>query len=163
MCGLFESEINFDGPFKKEILDMFTMKQVCLSPEEQDVKNAISDSISVAVHVRRGDMTSCLPDYVPIGFHMKMMAHMMAKYDGKDVRFFVFSDEIESVKKDLGTFPHVTFVSELTKSDMIVDFHLMMSCHHFIIPWSTFSWWASYLAPYKEKTIMVANRPIPTP
>ena len=169
--GIYESEIWFDGPYKDDLIKILDMKPMDLSPKLQEIKTMMDDTISVSVHVRRGDMKPDNGWWVETSFHRRMMAHIKTEFGRQGhVQFFIFSDDVDLIRDDFRDFPDVIFVSDFTHVDgntgrgqgtdgnPMMDFYLMRCCHHFIQSWSTFSWWASYLAPYKEKRIMVAER-----
>jgi len=90
---------------------------------------------------------------------------MRTKFPNKIIEFFVFSDDIESVKKSstflLDRKPQKTkilFVSEnkeaFATTSSLDDFILMTLFPHLIISNSTFSWWAAYLIPNLQKVII---------
>lgn len=74
--------------------------------------------------------------------------------------FIVFSDDLEWVRKHIrfeDEFPNFPFYYESGKDPVEEKLRLMTSCKNFIISNSTFSWWAQYLAPYKEKVIVAPD------
>ena len=74
----------------------------------------------------------------------------------KDPTFFVFSDDIDWVKKNM-KFPKSTYFE--TGDDPVWEkIRLMYSCKHFIISNSTFSWWAQYLSRNKKKIVIAPSR-----
>ena len=67
--------------------------------------------------------------------------------------FIVFSDDISWVKKTLDL-SNVNIVYETEGNPVWEKLRLMYSCNHFIIPNSTFAWWAQYLCNNKEKVVI---------
>ena len=61
------------------------------------------------------------------------------------------SDDIDGGKQRFCAYPFVHFLPE--KTDMITDFQLLSHADISIISNSTFSWWAAYLNPKKEKVV----------
>jgi hypothetical protein len=130
------------------------------SQEDRKISNLISDSVSVSVHVRRGDYISdqgarkvfatCTPRYYRDAFEI---------IDMKVNRptFFIFSDDIDWARKNVRVnAPHV-FVSHNRGNDSFRDLRLMSLCDHHVIANSSFSWWGAWLAE-KSDTIVVAPR-----
>lgn len=75
----------------------------------------------------------------------------------KNLTFFVFSDDIDWCKKELGfNGSNVIFVSQ----DMPVyeTLRLMYTCKHFILSNSTFSWWGQFLSRAKNKLVVSPSR-----
>lgn len=152
LSGNFESPRYFDQ-IRDKLLEEFT--PVC-DPIEKNAElyDSILNSQSVCVTVRRGDFISnpafkqfniCSPNYFYKGMDEIKKRCPKAK-------FFIFSDEIEWVKKNMH-FPYdVMFESG---SDPVWEkLRLMYSCKHFIISNSTFSWWAQYLSRNSEKLVV---------
>ena len=122
-----------------------------------ELQSDIEASESVCVHVRRGDYLNynyymvCNPAY-----YNECMLEIKKMHP--QVKFFIFSDDIEWAKNNLNA-------SEIAESVYVpqgnadyVDFELMRRCKHFIISNSTFSWWAAYLGEYKQKTVITPDK-----
>jgi hypothetical protein len=81
-----------------------------------------------------------------------------------DVRFYVFSDNSDSARKELADAgSNLRFVDlKESRGDVqsLNDFYLMYACDHAIIGDSTFSWWAAWLGNPEGKKI-VAPRGLP--
>ncbi|KAA6316252.1 O-antigen biosynthesis glycosyltransferase WbnK [termite gut metagenome] len=71
--------------------------------------------------------------------------------------FFIFSDDINWVKKD---FPlhDATYIDWNLNQDSWQDMFLMSRCCHNIIANSSFSWWAAWLNSNKNKIIIAPER-----
>lgn len=131
------------------------------------VLQLIRTTESVAVHVRLGDVAVTRKQLVPTIFHrcaIRQMAKMIKqsvsnKGTSKSTNspnFFVFSDDIKTAKEELlnvSVIFNITFVSSFKTSSM-EDFYMMTQCKHFILPISTFSWWAAYLSDNVNKTVI---------
>ncbi len=128
-------------------------------PEEiQSLKREIESCDSVCLHVRRGD-------YVGNVFH-----EIIGKEYYDDAieklsqmrnigRLYVFSDDIAWCRDNLSfSFP-VTFVGEEFAGERGTGhFSLMQACKYFIIPNSSFGWWAAWLARDPRKVVIAPER-----
>lgn len=154
--GLFESSKYFNE-YRDVILKEFTPIHAKLAKNKK-MYDMIAKSNSVCITIRRGDFLSerfkenhyvCTPEYF----------NKAIKEIGKlvpDAHFFVFSDDIEWVKKNM-TFPNKVDYEDGT-DPVWEKLRLMYSCKHFIISNSTFSWWAQYLSRNKDKIVIAPSR-----
>ena len=72
---------------------------------------------------------------------------------GKEFSLFVFSDDIEWCQENLSFDVPTTFVTHDYKGPKFQYYlHLMCLCDHFIIPNSTFAWWAAWLSNSPQKS-----------
>lgn len=139
--------------------------------EDMQILGAMPKGRSVAVHVRRGDYVTLAAAAQMHGvsladYYVNAMGAVLSKI--ANPHFFVFSDDIPWVRDNL-TFPgEVCFVDHNGPDAAVADLHLMASCAHQVIANSSFSWWAAWLNPNPEKTVIApANwyadgRPTPT-
>ncbi len=125
---------------------------------EKDIKALYGHGIPkktdmVSIHIRRGDYVNnrfyidlCESDYYEQAIKMF-----------PNEKFLVFSDDIEWCKvyfKDRGfEFVDVLNPDGSMRSE-VDDMNLMASCKHNIIANSTFSWWAAFLNPNKDKKVI---------
>lgn len=119
----------------------------------------IEGSAAVAVHVRRGDYVSdpralahhglCSLDYYRDAFAY-VQQHI------PEARPFVFSDDMQWARAQLGDWPGVCFVDH--NDDAQQDLQLMRHCRHFIIANSSFSWWGAWLAQGADKIVVAPRR-----
>jgi hypothetical protein len=101
---------------------------------------------AVAVHVRRGDYKTT--DWHPVLGREYYDAAIteIAGYMPSSLLFF--SDEPDEVRK---MYPDANIYH--TGNDM-EDFKKMMSCKHFIIANSSYSWWAAWLSSSPDKKVI---------
>lgn len=156
--GYWQSEKYFKD-IKELIREEFIFKEMLDGKYFIDLQYQITLSNSVSVHFRRGDYVSskkvnqlfevCSIDYYQRA--VKLISERIAM-----PKLFVFSDDISWVKSHFHTQFPMFFVDT---SDPLLhsDFRLMSMCKHHIIANSTYSWWAAWLNPNKEK-IVVAPR-----
>lgn len=98
---------------------------------------------TIGVHIRRGDYVTSkssarIFNHIPIEYYYEAL-----KFLPKNCSIFVFSDDREISAKfalDIGGIDVSSLL--LTTQE---EFFLLMSCNHYVIANSTFSWWASYL------------------
>jgi hypothetical protein len=144
----------------KEIEDVikndFEFKNKIENSKEDNIiemMNKIKSTNSVMINVRR-------TDYLNGSFHGVMgmdyikRGEEVIKSKIDDVHFFIFSDDIEwcvdNIKLD-----NVTFVDHSYKGDRFSYYlQLMILCRHFIIPNSTFAWWAAWLSKSSDKIVI---------
>lgn len=107
----------------------------------------IRTSNSVFIHIRRGDYLA--PQFVKqyggictLEYYKKAIDIISAKY--ANAKFFVFSNDIEWVKKNL-EIPNAVYVTNNTASDSFKDMFLMTHCKAGILANSSFSYWGAML------------------
>ena len=125
-----------------------------LSPCNKKTLSIIETSDSVFLHVRRGDYLS--PKYFnkfggicDITYYQKAIAMIQDRHPA--AMFFVFSDDIEWVRKNLGgLLSKASFVDWNKGSDSYLDMYLMAHCKAGIMANSTFSYWGAKLCRKKD-------------
>ena len=153
--GYWQNESYFKE-HRKELLELLTIKGEIDSDNNQ-LLNKIKNSNSICIHIRRGDYITnsnaaringvCSKDYYFRAFNILSM-HIESPI------CFVFSDDPEWVKSNLEFDCETIFVDINSIDKPEFDFLLMKSCKYFIIANSTFSWWAAWLANYKNKQVI---------
>jgi Glycosyl transferase family 11 len=157
--GYWQSEKYFSAA-REVLLSEFKPKNP-FNSENLAVCGCMEASESVSVHVRRGDYVSdanasavhgtCGADY-----YYRAADHL-AKHVG-DIRLFVFSDDISWARQNLEfSFP-TEFVDVNGRETAEWDMHLMAACRHHIIANSSFSWWAAWLNPRRDKQVVAPAR-----
>jgi Glycosyl transferase family 11 len=115
---------------------------------------------SVAVHLRRGDYArnpefSQVLGVLDIDYYARAMA--LLRESRPDATFYVFSDDIEAVERELGPAGKCVFVRAVEDWHSHDSMRLMAACDHAIISNSTFSWWAAWLNPNPEKVVVAPD------
>lgn len=121
--------------------------------------------VSISIHIRRGDYVessktneyhgTCSAEYYNKA--LILLAEKLPKNDLAKIHLFVFSDDIEWVKKNL-SFPYAaTFVSNPSIPDY-EELILMSRCSHHIIANSSFSWWGSWLNANPQKIVIAPKK-----
>lgn len=126
-------------------------------PCNSSLLNDIASSESVCVSIRRGDFLSTqLRSEFNVCNEVYFITAMKAiREEIPGCKFFVFSDDVDDVKRNM-RFPFdVTY--ESGNDPVWEKLRLMYSCKHFIISNSTFSWWAQYLSRNPDKIVYAPN------
>jgi hypothetical protein len=158
MTGFFQSEKYFIN-YKKIVLKLFQFPKI-KDKLLQKYLNLIKNKNSVAIHIRRGDYlnnpkVSYVHGILKEDYYKKSISYL--KKIVKNPIFFIFSDDIELVKKTFFFFNKEKFIFIDAKSS-INALHLMSNCKHFIIANSTFSWWGAWLSKNKHKIICAPKK-----
>ena len=144
--GFFQHVKYFDS-IRDILLEEFTPKSEVL-PNNKAILDDINVSESVCVHIRRGDYTS-IPQFNVCKEEYFVTAMKAIREELPNCKFFVFSDDVEDVKKNMHFPFDVTY--ERGNDPVWENLRLMYSCKHFIISNSSFSWWAQYLSRNPNK------------
>jgi len=117
----------------------------------------IANTNSVCIHVRRGDyVTDPKANQVHgtrgLDYYNKAIIYISKKVNNPV--FFVFSDDFEWAKKNISCPSEVHHMDQNGPDEDYEDLRLMMSCKHFIIANSSFSWWGAWLGDYKDKIVV---------
>lgn len=110
---------------------------------------------SVSVHIRRTDYINNRA-YAQCSMNYFQLAMQKIAEKINNPVFFIFSDDLDYVKKNLITNQTVYFsTNQYLEIATVEDFFNMQSCKHHIISNSTFSWWASWLNPNPNKIVII--------
>jgi hypothetical protein len=155
--GFFQSEKYFIY-YKKIILKLFKFPEI-KNKLFQNHLDLIKNKNSVAIHIRRGDYlkpkVKRIHGILDDNYYKKSINYIKKRV--KNPIFFIFSDDIELVKKTLLFFNDIKYIFIDTKSS-INDLNLMSNCKHFIIANSTFSWWGAWLSKNKNKIVCAPKK-----
>ena len=161
---IFDKELKddcyYDGYWQSykylEINNEFLRNKICLknfSIRNEKLKEKISFSNSISLHVRRGDYISIKKNSDI--FHICNLNYYIAAIDLIEKKiiepqYYIFSDDIEWAKAN--------FVGSkfyfIEGNSPVEDMYLMSLCKHNIIANSTFSWWAAWLNNNVNKEII---------
>ena len=146
--GYWQSKI-YVKTFKNEILFNDSIKKSC--PE---IFEHIYNCNSCSIHIRRGDylFKNNIKIFSKCSYEYFYNAINLMKSIDKDIKFFVFSDDINSAKKFLND--NSFYFVNPNHSIPSIDLYLMSHCKHNIISNSTFSWWAAWLNTNQNKKVI---------
>lgn len=128
----------------------------------------IENSLSVAVHVRRGDYVTSSQIYGDIcteNYYRAAVKHMLG-YFPKAV-FYIFTNDAEWVKEWVPRLcrqingmdeDRFTVVEGTTEDTGYLDMYLMSRCRNYILANSSFSWWGAWLNPSPDKKIIAPSK-----
>ncbi|CDW75519.1 glycosyl transferase family protein [Stylonychia lemnae] len=119
----------------------------------------IQDTMSVAVHVRIGDLVNFYQNEnraISLQYQIRAMqfiADKLKEFSKEYPIFYVFSDDHKFVRNSFHLQANVKIVSDGNLTS-VEEFFLMIKCRHFIIPTTTFSWWAAFASNYQNKIVV---------
>ena len=143
--GYFQSEMYF-AHCSDRIREEFQFNdEIIKKANEYTIQNDLSfDGVCISIHVRRGDYLN-LASYhtnLTIQYYRKIIFDIKASVENSDLHFFVFSDDIEWCKENLGI-EDAVFVDS---GHDAVDLQLMSRCNAHVVANSSFSWWGAWLS-----------------
>ncbi|HEX7724632.1 MAG TPA: alpha-1,2-fucosyltransferase [Candidatus Paceibacterota bacterium] len=148
--GFFQNETHFKS-IEKEIRADFTFAQP-IQDSAKSLVTELSQSNTVCVHVRRTDFVTA-GMWIGTEYYQTAAEEILRRFP--HAAFFVFSDDIEWCRTNLTFLPRATFVGEEYAGYKHAHYlQLMTKCNHFIIPNSTFAWWAAWLSVRGGKTVI---------
>jgi len=114
---------------------------------------------SVMINVRRGDYLNKLDYHGVVDISYLERAIDLMKKKLTVPYFFIFSDDINWCRQNLGTTKDIIFVDESYYDEKYKSyFVLMKTCRHFILSNSSFCWWAAWLSSNEKKIVVVPER-----
>ena len=145
------------------IREEFKVKQVLTEAQERLLLK-IKSSTSVCVNFRRTDFVT-IPSAIqthgvpPMAYYEKALQELSNKIGG-GLEIFVFSDDIAWCKEHFKcNYPTFFVEHSLYKGDRFAAYlQLMTTCKHFVIPNSTFAWWAAWLSNSPDKIVITPER-----
>ncbi len=132
----------------------FTFKEP-ISVKSQSILTRIQSTEAVCLNVRRGDfVTNPVHGILDVSYYQKTEQIFLKK--ANNPTFFVFSDDIDWCRENIKLQSPTVFVGHEYAGSKFKDYlGLMINCKHFIIPNSSFAWWAAWLC-YNPNKIVIA-------
>lgn len=151
--GYWQSYKYFDK-IENEIKHTFSFKNKLLIDSEK-LFNDIKNKVSVCINVRRADFAvNSFHGTLEMDYYFKAIDLLKSKITS-DLHFFVFSDDIDWCKRNFNFAKNITIVDHTHKGYKFSNYlYLMKNCKHFIIPNSSFAWWAAWICDNEEKTVI---------
>ena len=152
--GYFQSERYFLN-YKNEILRELHFKE--------SVKRSVkswADKIDSAIeptclHVRLGDyVKNPLHGVADAAYYKRAIDELRRQKPNATI--FLFSDNIELVKAELGIGDDINYIP--SEVDDQQTMYLGSLCHNFIISNSSFSWWMQYLSQRDDRLVIAPSR-----
>lgn len=157
--GYWQTEKYF-SKIENKIRLAFRFNENMLSEKSKIAAKEIKNSNSISIHIRRGDYLhpkyqSLYGNICTISYYHKAIQLIQQRYD--KTAFFIFSDDIEWVQKNL-KIDNAKYIDFNKNYDSWQDMYLMSICKHNIIANSTFSWWGAWLNSNKNKIVITPNK-----
>lgn len=154
--GYWQSERYFSD-VAETIREDFTFPAIS-DPDNAEMAARIGDTLSIALHVRRGDYVAleahALCDQA---YYDEALKRVLNGLEGEPT-VFVFSDDPGWARENL-ELPCAKVVVDHNGSDRdFEDMRLMSLCDHNVIANSSFSWWAAWLNRNQHKRVAAPTR-----
>ena len=147
--GYWQNELYFSGIRELLLRELATISS--MSDVGCAYLECIKKSNSVSLHVRRGNYLNLKNvNVLDVDYYMRAVDFLRKGVEKPT--FYIFSDDLEWCKNNLGFLDNCIFVDS-TKTE-IDDLKLMSFCQHNIIANSSFSWWGAWLNQNSKKTVI---------
>ncbi|MET0394280.1 MAG: alpha-1,2-fucosyltransferase [Chitinophagaceae bacterium] len=126
-------------------------------PANVELLEKIRSCDAVCLNVRRGDYvtnshSSSMHGFIGLDYYRHAVEKINSEV--KDPHYFIFSDDIQWSKEHIQTGRETTIVNHDHAGPRFADYlQLMAACKYFIIPNSTFAWWAAWLSSSGKQVI----------
>lgn len=141
---------------RKVLLEEITSKKT-FTDDIKKIADFIDKSISVSLHIRRGDYIRMKDIYGNCSMEYYRESINTIKEKLSNPVFFIFSDDIDWVKENLNISDKNIYVSRPDLEDY-EELILMSKCKHNIIANSTFSWWGAWLNKNDDKIVIAPKQ-----
>lgn len=150
--GWFQSPRYFAG-VEDRVREAFTYRHDLL-PTSRELYARIRDTNAVCLNVRRTDfLTTDVLNATNEAYFRRGANHMRERLD--DARIFVFSDDVAWCRANLRFDLPTEFIGHEHKGFKFGNYlRLMQACDHFVIPNSSFAWWAAWLNTNPDKVVV---------
>ena len=155
LFGYWQSELYFKL-FENIIRQDFSFRHP-LKGENSTLAEAIKNTQSISIHVRRGDYindakSGAVMEVCSLDYYRKAINYIAERVNSPV--FYIFSDDIKWVKQALEIKFPCTFVGHNIGQESYRDMQLMSLCQHNIMANSSFSWWGAWLNSNEDKLIV---------
>ena len=150
--GWFQSAKYFEG-IEKELREDFKFKKGILKTS-QTLFEKIKSTNAICLNVRRTDFLKV----DTLNTTNKDYFFDAAKYVAAKIEnpvFYIFSDDVEWCRANIILDHPVEVVGHEHRGEKFGNYmQLMVACKHFIIPNSSYAWWAVWLNEHKNKIVV---------
>jgi|RhiMetdeSRZDD1v2_1073273.scaffolds.fasta_scaffold02471_25 glycosyl transferase family 11 len=127
------------------------------SPKNKSLLQQIQETASVCIHIRRGDYLTDQSTATAVGicdlpYYYKAIEIVKSKVNNPV--FYIFSDEMEWVKREFKIDQPCVYVDHNSQEVAFEDLRLMSTCKNHILANSSFSWWGAWLSNNKDKVVV---------
>lgn len=169
LTGYFQSEKYFKD-IEDQVREAFSFSEriwegnnTFLLGKIKEYQKKIEGSMTVSVHIRRGDYLNNEEAYGHIctkAYYRKAI-DLMREWCPKAVFFFFSNDSRwvrEWLQEEYGQRISFEVVEGTDEAAGYLDLFLMSKCRHHIIANSSFSWWGAWLNPDKQKKVIAPSK-----
>ena len=167
--GYFQSEKYFED-IEPLVRDAFRFSEKMWDGISEELvkkiklyQEQIDNTLSVSIHIRRGDYLDNMEAYGNIctdDYYKKAIDVMRERFH--EISFFVFSNEPEWTRDwiadQYGEDGGFTIIEGTDENTGYLDLYLMSRCKHHILANSSFSWWGAWLNPSADKLVIAPDR-----
>ncbi len=154
--GWWQSERYFSD-IAPEVRQVFTFVHPIIE-QSKDLLQEIKSTNSICLNVRRTDFLKTDNLNTTNQDYFVKAAHKMAD-SIENPHFFIFSDDVKWCAENLNLPYPTTLVDHSHKGIKFGNYmQLMKACKHFIIPNSSFAWWAVWLNENENKKIIAPTK-----
>ena len=143
--------------YKKDIVEIFHFNGLENESHNIELLEKINEKNSVCLNVRRTDhLDDPALDIISMNYYNNAISYCY-KEISTDLNFFIFSDDLEWCKKNFSHVSNVTFVEhDIYAGRKFYNYLFLMSkFKNYIIPNSSFAWWAAWLSKCENKKVLV--------
>jgi len=154
--GYWQSPLYFES-IEQELRKDFVFAHG-IEETSNEVFREIESTDSICVNVRRGDfLTNSFHGVCDMNYFKQAIEFIGDKLSNP--HFFVFSDDLRWCEENFKLeFPMTLVGEEHNGFKYSNKLQLMSSCKHFIIPNSTFAWWAVWLCNRNDNIVIAPKK-----
>ena len=154
MDGYFQSPKYFDG-IRKDILSDLSVSMSKISDYPGIDILTKRNSICISIKVEH-NVGSSIYDVCNDGYWKSAINYIIENVDNPV--FFICSDNVEYVKKNLIDTTKYECVCQDASYTVNESLAVMSLCKHFIIGNTTFGWWAQYMSSNNDKIVVAPSK-----
>jgi len=156
LIGWWQNEKYFSD-IREVLLKEFQSAKPLTKYSQDIIKKIESSSVSISVHVRRGDYVenkhaSKFHGLTPLEYYRAAAKYFQGRFP--DALCVVLSDDIAWCKQNLKLGKNIVFVEPQKDRKDFEDLMVMSACDHNIVANSSFSWWGAWLNQNPGKLVV---------
>lgn len=150
--GWFQSPRYF-AEVEQEVRQAFRFSREVI-PESRELLVRIQATNAVCLNVRRTDFLKVdTLNATDLAYFLRGAAYLAERLENP--HFFVFSDDVAWCRENIKLSHATEFVDHEHKGFKFGNYlQLMTNCRHFLIPNSSFAWWATWLNTNPDKMVV---------